>query len=179
MPATLVRIDQEGRGRSYPFCMVVPMRVEQAQASDAPVIADMVGELLHEIMAAIGSLVFSFDRDETIARVKDWLTEGSYTIFLAINGVEAVGFAAIYESRALYAEGTFGTIPELYVRAHARSTGVGARLMAEVKRYAKTRGWKRLEVTTPPLPQFERTKSFYEREGFAVAGGRKMKADLL
>ena len=154
------------------------MKVEQAQVSDAPVIADMVGELLHEIMATIGSRAFSFDRDDTIARAKSWFAEGSYTIFLAIDGAETVGFAAIYESRALYAEGTFGTIPELYVRVHARSNGVGARLMAEVKRYAKTRGWKRLEVTTPPLPQFERTKAFYEREGFSVSGGRKMKADL-
>jgi len=158
--------------------MVVPMRVEQAQASDAPLIADMVGELLHEIMAAIGSRVFSFDRDETVARAKGWLAEGSYKIFLAVDGTTTLGFASVYESRALYAEGTFGTIPELYVQVDFRSKGVGTKLLNELKRYAKTRGWKRLEVTTPPLPQFERTKAFYEREGFSVSGGRKMKADL-
>ena len=38
-----------------------------------------------------------------------------------------------------------------------------------------SRGWTRLEVTTPPLPQFDRTLAFYEREGFAISGGCKLK----
>jgi GNAT superfamily N-acetyltransferase len=156
--------------------MNIDMRT--AQATDAEIISDMVGELLQEIMAAIGSQVFSFDRQETVARARAWLKDGSYTIFLATDAETAVGFAALYESRALYAEGTFGTIPELYVRADVRSKGVGARLLNEVKQFAKAKGWKRLEVTTPPLPQFDRTKTFYERQGFAVSGGRKMKVDL-
>jgi len=29
-----------------------------------------------------------------------------------------------------------------------------------------------------PLPQFERTLGFYEREGFTVTGGRKLKTAL-
>jgi hypothetical protein len=33
-------------------------------------------------------------------------------------------------------------------------------------------------VTTPPLPPFEKTLAFYEREGFAIAGGRKLKVAL-
>jgi len=41
-----------------------------------------------------------------------------------------------------------------------------------------TLGWKRLEVTTPPLPQFDNTLAFYEREGFAITGGRKLKLAL-
>ena len=155
------------------------IQIRTAQAADAAVISDMVGELLHEIMATIGSPVFSFNRKDTVTRAKAWLAEGSYTIFLASDGATPVGFAALYESRALYAEGTFGTIPELYVRANARSKGVGARLLSEVKQFAKARRWKRLEVTTPPLPQFERAKAFYEREGFTVAGGRKMKVSIL
>ncbi len=40
------------------------------------------------------------------------------------------------------------------------------------------RGWKRLEVTTPPLPQFDNTLAFYRREGFAITGGRKLKRVL-
>lgn len=31
---------------------------------------------------------------------------------------------------------------------------------------------------TPPLPHFDKTLAFYEREGFAVTGGRKLKATL-
>lgn len=154
------------------------IEIRHAHATDAEVISDMVGELLQEIMAAIGSRVFSFDREETVVRARAWLKDGNYTIFLATDAKVAVGFVALYESRALYAEGTFGTIPEFYIRADVRSKGVGTRLLAEVKQFAKAKGWMRLEVTTPPLPEFERTKAFYERQGFVISGGRKMKVDL-
>jgi GNAT superfamily N-acetyltransferase len=78
----------------------------------------------------------------------------------------------------LYTEGAFGTIPEFFVRPVNRSKGIGAALLTEVKRVGSTKGWRRLEVTTPPLPQFERTLAFYERQGFSISGGRKMKVEL-
>ena len=155
------------------------IRIQQAQPSDATIIAEMVGELLHEIMAAIGANVFTYDRAGTEMRAKTWLTDRTYTVFLAReDGGLVTGFLALYESYALYAEGAFGTIPELYVRPAFRSQGVGARLMAEARQYARSQRWTRLEVTTPPLPRFDRTMTFYERQGFCVSGGRKMKADL-
>lgn len=154
--------------------------IEPARPDDAPVISQLVEELLQEITAAIGSPVFSFDPVGTENCVRTWLDNRQYTVFLARRtgaGI-VVGLLALYESHALYAGGTFGTIPELYVRAGYRSNGVGRRLLEEAKRYARSRGWKRLEVTTPPLPQFDRTFAFYEQQGFGVSGGRKMKADL-
>lgn len=51
-------------------------------------------------------------------------------------------------------------------------------LIQSVKDFADEKGWKRLEVTTPPLPQFDATLSFYEREGFEISGGRKLKTVL-
>lgn len=155
------------------------IRVHPAQPVDAPILAEMVGELLHEIMAAIGADVFAFDRAETEMRARTWLTDRTYTVFLAGEGDGLVaGFLALYESYALYAGGAFGTIPELYVRPAFRSQGVGARLLGEAKQFAEARRWTRLEVTTPPLPQFERTLAFYERHQFRISGGRKMKVDL-
>jgi GNAT superfamily N-acetyltransferase len=143
------------------------------------VIAEMVGELLQEIMTAIDSKVFSFDRGGTETRLRTWLGQGTYRVFLASGSSdEVMGFLALYESYALYAEGAFGTIPELYVRPAFRSQGVGARLLTEARQFATSRQWRRLEVTTPPLPQFERTLAFYERHGFSVSGGRKMKIDV-
>ena len=88
------------------------------------------------------------------------------------------GFIALHESRALYAGGVFGTIPELYVRPAFRSQGLGRLLIDAACSHGGERGWLRLEVTTPPLPNFDRTASFYEREGFAVTGGRKLKRPL-
>ena len=72
----------------------------------------------------------------------------------------------------------FGTIAEFYARPEYRSRGVGLALMAEARALASTRDWRRLEVTTPPLPEFARTWVFYEREGFSIAGGRKLTATV-
>jgi len=46
--------------------------------------------------------------------------------------------------------------------------------VAQAKSFGLSRGWIRLEVTTPPLRQFDRTLAFYEREGFAISGRRKL-----
>ena len=56
--------------------------------------------------------------------------------------------------------------------------GVGAALLAQARRLGQLRGWRRLEVTTPPLPEFDRTLAFYQREGFSISGGRKLKLAL-
>ena len=154
--------------------------IEQAQPADAPVITDMVGELLHEITAAIGKPVFTFDPAATRTRAQEWLQTGKTMAWLARDQERGsvVGFLALYESYALYAEGAFATISELYVRPQARSQGIGAALVGEVQKVAQARRWTRLEVTTPPFPQFERTYRFYEHQGFKISGGRKMSLRL-
>lgn len=156
------------------------MRIDCATPEDAPVIALLAGELLHEIMAAVKEKAFNFQPDESVARARAWLAEGTYTVLLARDGVgrEPLGFLALCQSYALYTEGVFGTIPEFFVRPAHRSKGIGRRLLAEAARVGAARGWRRLEVTTPPLPQFERTMAFYQREGFTVSGGRKLKREL-
>ena len=35
-----------------------------------------------------------------------------------------------------------------------------------------------LEVRTLPLPEFDRTLAFYQRAGFSISGGRKLKREL-
>lgn len=138
----------------------------------------MVGELLDEIMNALGVRAFNFDLGETTARTREFLESGKYFVLLARAGREEAALLTLYESYALYAEGAFGTIPELYVRPAYRSKGVGRRLVAAARELGAERGWKRLEVTTPPLPAFDRTLKFYERAGFSVTGGRKLKTGL-
>ena len=139
----------------------------------------MVGELLTEIMNAIGVQAFNFDLAETASRLKDFIDREKYFVLIARSGSGSpAGFIALYESYALYAEGAFGTIPELYVRPEHRTNRLGLHLVSQAKSLGASRGWTRLEVTTPPLPQFDRTLAFYEREGFAISGGRKLKVSL-
>ena len=153
--------------------------IHPASVEDAPEVATMVGELLAEIMQAIGVQAFNFDLGATTARLQDFIQREKYFVFVARDSDHSpAGFIALYESYALYAEGAFGTIPELYVRPAQRVHGVGLQLVAQAKSFGAARGWTRLEVTTPPLPQFDRTLAFYEREGFAISGGRKLKLSL-
>ena len=160
--------------------MTSSIRIDHARSADAPVVAEMVGELLNEIMRATGNQAFHFNLEETTARLRTFLEQEKYHVLIARDetaGTE-VGFLTLCESFALYAEGAYGTIPELYVRPELRSQHVGQQLIQAAKAFGHTRQWKRLEVTTPQLPQFDRTLAFYEREGFSVAGGRKLKMAL-
>lgn len=160
-------------GRVNPMSEIT---IREAVGDDTPEIAAMVGELLTEIMRATGARAFNFDREETASRLRRFMGGGKYFVFVARNGDgEAIGFVALHESYALYAEGAFGTIAELYVRPGERSNKVGRSLVARAAAFGTGRGWTRLEVTTPPLPQFDRTLAFYERQGFAITGGRKLK----
>jgi len=156
--------------------MTMDITITPAVINDADDIAIMVGELLAEIMAAIGSQAFNFSLDDTRSRLKAFLGQGQYVAFIAkTEAFYPVGFITLTESHALYAEGSFGIIPELFVRPGFRSQSVGFRLLGQAKAFGHAQGWKRLEVTTPPLPPFDKTLAFYGREGFAVTGGRKLK----
>ena len=153
--------------------------IHRATHQNAQHIAIMVGELLDEIMQAIGNQAFNFSLSATSDRLADFIEQEKYYVFIAQDENAApVGFITLCVSYALYAEGAFGIIPELFVRPAYRSQKVGLQLMEQAKTFGRLRGWKRLEVTTPQLPQFNKTLAFYEREGFAIAGGRKMKVLL-
>jgi GNAT superfamily N-acetyltransferase len=154
------------------------IEIKRATPEQSPEIAEMVGQLLEEIMNSIGVKAFNFDWDQTRDRLRQFLLDQKYFVFVAEDAGEPAGFIALYESYALYAEGAFGTIPELYVRPEYRSKGVGKKLTDKAKEFAATKGWTRLEVTTPPLPRFEKTLEFYEKEGFSITGGRKLKVNL-
>jgi GNAT superfamily N-acetyltransferase len=158
----------------------VTIKIKRAVPEDAADVAGLVGELLQEIMRTAGVQAFHFDLAETTVRVNDFLQQHTYIVFLACVDPEPTnaGVITLCESHALYAEGSFGIIPEFYVRPRFRSAGVGRQLLDAAKEFGLNKGWRRLEVTTPPLPEFERALRFYAREGFSITGGRKLKLTL-
>jgi GNAT superfamily N-acetyltransferase len=143
-------------------------------------LAVMVGELLAEIMDAIKQKVFNYEVSASESRARELIEHGKYWVFIAWDNTEesAIGFISLYESYALYAAGAYGTIPELYVRNGWRSQEIGNSLLHAAVKFAREKGWHRLEVTTPPLPEFDRTLNFYEKNGFVISGGRKLKMDI-
>jgi hypothetical protein len=70
--------------------------------------------------------------------------------------------------------GMLSTVRHMLFSSDERRTTLHQRRM----RISRSKGWRRLEVTTPPLPQFDGTMAFYQREGFSIAGGRKLKLEL-
>ncbi len=154
------------------------IQIIQASKDDSPDLSLLTGELLHEIMDKINIKAFNFKQEETQKRAEDLISKNLYFVFIAKDKDKTIGFISMYESYALYAEGAYGTIPELYIKEEYRSLNIGKLLLEKAKQFAISKNWTRLEVTTPPLPQFDRTLSFYENNDFEIAGGRKLKVDI-
>lgn len=154
------------------------INVRAASPRDAGIIAGLAVALTNEIIERTGMRHFDVDQPGLEATCARLMTQDAYAALLALDGARVVGYAGMSVSHALYAGGTFGTVQEFYIAPDARSAGAGAKLLDAVRDYGHAQGWTRLELCTPPLPEFERTLAFYERNGFEVTGGRKMKATL-
>lgn len=154
--------------------------IQRATLQDAPDIIALLDTLLHEVMHSSGQAsAFSFDTDQALQTLQTFFAQETYYAYLArsSNGIP-LGCITMEESRALYAGGVFGTLREFFVRPEFRSRNIGQLLLEAAKTFGHARAWARLEVTTPPLPQFDRTLAFYERHGFSITGGRKLKVTL-
>ena len=154
--------------------------IKRATAEESDLVTELVIELLTEIMDATGEPHFKVDEATFRAQARSLLLNGSYVVLLAseVEDSASLGFVAMFEGAALYTEGVFGVIPELYVRPAFRSQGIGAMLLDQAVAYGTSQGWNRLEVTTPPLPIFTRTLAFYEKHGFSIAGGKKLQRGI-
>lgn len=131
--------------------------------------------LANEIVERTGAKHFSVDIPSAERLCRKFISQGLYTVVGAIDGDKIVGFGAVCESHSLYAEGSFGIVQEFYVVPESRSRSVGSGLLGAIIDVARTKGWVRLELCTPPIPEFDRTVSFYKQIGFEVTGGYKMK----
>ena len=156
------------------------IKIVPIEKSDYNDLSFMVGELLNEIMIKIDDNAFNYNQTDTSKRIEELIALDKYWVFMAkdLKSGENIGFASMYESYALYSEGAYGTIPELYVRPKWRSKSTGNRLLNTVENFAKSKNWHRVEVTTPPLPEFDRTLEFYKRNGFEISGGKKLKINI-
>ena len=137
--------------------MTAVAHIHAATATDVPEVAAMTGALLREIMEMTGEKSFNFDLAATVVRLQEFLAREKVFVFVARdNANHPLGFVAMYEGHALYAEGSFGTISELFVMPTHRNQQVGRELVGAALRLACVRHWTRLEVTTPPLPPIAR-----------------------
>ena len=151
------------------------MKYKRIDKSDAAEVAKLAVCLTDEIIARTGIQHFDVDAPLAIELCENYIQNGHYTVIAAFDGDKIVGFGALCESRSLYAEGAFGIIQEFYVLPDYRSKKIGKELIHEIVLFAKSKNWKRLELCTPPVPEFAKTVAFYKANGFEITGGYKMK----
>lgn len=58
----------------------------------------------------------------------------------------------------------------MYVDKNHRLIGIGKSLLKEVFKFAKTMGWKKIEVGAPRAEEWPRTIQFYQDNGFELKG---------
>ncbi len=146
------------------------MQIRQADANDTASVGNLVHGLLCELDPG-GADSYGLEdyrkRAETVLGMADrnWA-------FLASEDGTDTGVIVLNECTAIYANGFFGEITELYVLPEFRSQGTALQLLKAAQAFGQDREWTRLEVGAPPLPDWQRTVDFYLRSGFETVGPR-------
>jgi len=151
------------------------MEFRLVDVSNSQEIARLAVCLTNEIIERTGIRHFEVDVPLAENLCKSFMEQGHYQVMAAFEDGEIIGFGALCESHSLYAEGVFGIIQEFYVLPEWRSKSIGSKLLEQMVEYARSKKWKRLELCTPPVPEFDRTVAFYKDNGFEITGGYKMK----
>lgn len=154
------------------------IKFREATVEDAESIGLLVIDLTSEICELTNAKHFDIDPLGTIKRCKSLIDDGHYFSIIGELDDIPVAVVTITETYALYAGGKIGLIQEFYVSPEYRNSNVGSMLINEVKRHGKRKNWSCIELCTPPLPEFERTLKFYQKNGLIPVGGRKMRGKL-
>lgn len=154
------------------------IKFSQATVEQANIIASLVVQLTQEICTRTHVQHFNIDLEGTIKRCAELLSAGHYAAIIGWLNNTPIAVSTISETYALYAGGKIGVIQEFYVAPEYRAAGVGAMLITQVKQYGQNHDWSCMELCTSPLPEFERTLSFYQQHGLNPVGGRKMRLNL-
>ena len=145
--------------------------VREAGLDDAASVAALAHALVCEISPP-GSKQPDLGRYGSAAADLLARQEGYWALLAEDSEGATLGLITLNECAAIYAGGLFGEIAELYVPPAQRSKGIAAALIEEAIAFARQRGWPRLEVGAPALPDWQRTVDFYRKQGFIDVGPR-------
>jgi GNAT superfamily N-acetyltransferase len=155
------------------------IKFREATVQDSEIIGSLVVDLTTEICELTNAKHFDIDLIGTIQRCNELISDGHYSAIIGVYEGNPIAVVTMTETYALYAGGKIGVIQEFYVSPEFRASGVGSMLVEQVQNYGKKHNWSCIELCTPPLPEFERTLNFYQRNGLNPVGGRKMRQALV
>ncbi len=144
------------------------IRIDRLSIQDASIAFDWVLRLLQELGEEGDDLGTLNEKKVTT----EWKQAGDrFQVFAAkTSDGTIIGVMTLVETFAIYANGNYGIINEMYTDPEFRSGGVGAALIDAAKEYGKARAWERIDVTAPESESWERTRRFYESQGFTFTG---------
>ena len=123
--------------------------------------AALVGRLLHEFSLEFGSSDPPAELAAELAGPQ--LASGEIAVLFA--GDEPAGFVQLRFRLSLYEPGPDALLEELWVRPHARGTGLGRALLDAAMDLARERGATRMELGTSVTDVAAR--ALYESAGFS------------
>jgi GNAT superfamily N-acetyltransferase len=142
-------------------------RIEIVDADQCELVFPFVEKLLREL----GEEGDEFGELDVPKVKRAWQEAAGAVAFIAYAGDgEMAGVMTVVESFAIYANGNYGIINEMYVEPKYRSSGIGGQLINTLVSYGASRGWPRIDVTAPEAKRWIRTRRFYEQEGFVFTG---------
>lgn len=144
------------------------IEIERLTIKDSDLVIEWVMRLLTEL-GEEGDELGELDRKKVLS---EWQQAGErFNAFVAKNeNGNILGILTLVETFAIYANGNYGIIDEMYVSPEHRSAGVGALLIDAAKEFGKKKGWARIDVTAPESERWERSRRFYEKQGFVFTG---------
>jgi len=109
---------------------------------------------------------YGFSSDEDAARkfLLERFNHGESTLFIALQGETALGFAQLYPSFSSAALARMFILNDLFVRESFRRQGVGGKLMAAAIEFGKQLGAVRLTLAT--AASNKEAQALYESAGW-------------
>lgn len=135
------------------------VEIRKATLSDE----EEVAVLIRELGQAVG-VTGDVNPVAWYSTLRKMIASPEWTFLLARDGNQATGLLILLILPSLYHGGNRASITELIVTSDAQSKGLGALLVEEAKRIARTMGCEELDVSVEV--QNEKAKGFYEKLGF-------------
>lgn len=122
-----------------------------------------VAILIRELGQAVG-VTGDVNPVSWYSTLRKMIASPEWTFLLAEEGPVKSGLLILVILPSLYHGGNFAAITELIVTRDAQNKGVGALLVEEAKRLARTMGCEEIDVSVEV--ENEQAKGFYEKLGF-------------
>jgi len=146
----------------------VEITVRKATVDDAAQLAELLRGI--EFFDAIRTMTFADAMVQVEQRIQQCLADDSHSIYVAeARQDQIIGYGSVHWLPYLFMSGPEGYVSELFVRAEARSQGVGRRLLETIESEARRRGCQRLSLINLRNRQSYQRR-FYPKSGWHERG---------